>query len=268
MRAAIVGFVIGISWLQVQAALPASSVLWCLPALALLLAVAARVLQSSLFKTPSLLACGAALGFLWAALFAQHYLDRELPAELEGQDVTVIGTIDSLPYRFERGVRFDFAVERVLAVEGKPPLLPPRLALSWYANFRAEESVPVADVQPGERWQFTVRLRRPHGNANPYGFDYEVWLLEQNLRATGTVRPDENSTVRNRRLDEFVPGFSNLVERSRNWLRARIFAALPDKQYAGVIVALVVGDQREISQSDWKVFNRTGIGHLISIFGL
>jgi competence protein ComEC len=51
-------------------------------------------------------------------------------------------------------------------------------------------------------------------------------------------------------------------------LRTRILAALPDQQYAGVIVALVVGDQRGIDQSDWKIFNRTGIGHLVSISGL
>jgi competence protein ComEC len=51
-------------------------------------------------------------------------------------------------------------------------------------------------------------------------------------------------------------------------LRDRIHAALPGKAHAGVIVALVIGDQREISQSDWTVFNRAGIGHLISISGL
>ena len=65
-----------------------------------------------------------------------------------------------------------------------------------------------------------------------------------------------------------MPGFSDLVERSRATLRARIRAALPGKEYAGVIVALVVGDQRAIGQSDWKVFNRTGISHLVSISGL
>jgi competence protein ComEC len=32
-------------------------------------------------------------------------------------------------------------------------------------------------------------------------------------------------------------------------------------------VALVIGDQRGIPQSDWKVFNRTGIGHLVSMVG-
>ncbi|MDB5773186.1 MAG: internalization-related competence protein ComEC/Rec2, partial [Burkholderia sp.] len=217
---------------------------------------------------PALSACGATLGFTWAALFAQVYLSQELPKEWEGRDVTVIGTIDSLPYSFERGVRFNFAVERILPGDGEMPVVPSKLALSWYSAFRAEEVQAVGKVAPGERWQLTVRLRRPHGNANPHGFDYEVWLLEQNVRATGYVRPDERLELKNQRLDDFVYSFGNVVERSRGWLRDRIYAALPDKEYAGVIVALVVGDQRAISQSDWKVFNRTGIGHLISISGL
>jgi competence protein ComEC len=33
-----------------------------------------------------------------------------------------------------------------------------------------------------------VRLQRPHGNADPQGFDYEAWLLGQGVRATGYVR--------------------------------------------------------------------------------
>ena len=57
----------------------------------------------------------------------------------------------------------------------------------------------------------TVRLQRPHGNANPYGFDYEVWLLEQGLRATGYVRPDQYGIPPNRRLDAFVWSFGNVV---------------------------------------------------------
>jgi competence protein ComEC len=148
------------------------------------------------------------------------------------------------------------------------PIVPERLALSWYSAFRENETQAVAKVGPGERWQLTVRLRRPHGNANPYAFDYEVWLLEQGLRATGYVRPGQGSRRNNEKLDEFVPGFHNVVERARAWLRDRIQGALPDKEYAGVIVALVIGDQRAVNQSDWKVFNRTGVGHLISISGL
>src|SRR5690606_5047541 len=108
----------------------------------------------------------------------------------------------------------------------------------------------------------------PHGNANPHGFDYEAWLLEQGLRATGYVRPVPDGTAGNQRLDDFVPGFSNVVERCRALLRARMQAALADRPYAGIIVALVIGDQREISAADWKMFNATGVGQLVSISGL
>mgnify|MGYP000925797521 FL=1 len=45
-----------------------------------------------------------------------------------------------------------------------------------------------ADLWAGERWQMTVRLKAPHGNSNPFGYDYEQWLWEQGLQATGYVR--------------------------------------------------------------------------------
>lgn len=271
MRSIIIGLVAGAALLQYQSELPALRYLAAIMAVALLASVYGRRLRSLSIKIPVYVLCGVALGFSWAGLYAQHYLAEELPREWEGRDVTLVGTIDSLPYYFEQGVRFNFAVERVLETgESSPanPMIPSRLALSWYSAFRMDELQAVGKVLPGERWQLTVRLRRPHGNANPHGFDYEVWLLEQNLRATGYVRPDKGSSMKNQRLDEFVLGFGNVVERSRSWLRDRIHAALPDKEYAGVIVALVIGDQRAIEQSDWKVFNRTGVGHLISISGL
>jgi competence protein ComEC len=33
----------------------------------------------------------------------------------------------------------------------------------------------------------------------------------------------------------------------------------------GVLIALVMGEQNAIPQDDWRVFNATGIGHLIRI---
>lgn len=270
MRSTIIGFVAGAAVLQQQAALPAQYVPAALLVLALILIFFARRSRGNALRIPVFLSCGVALGFSWAGLYAQHYLAQELPKEWEGRDITLIGTIDSLPYYFEQGVRFNFSLEQIVNTgDGEEiPAIPRGLALSWYSAFRMDEMQAVGRVQPGERWQLTVRLRRPHGNANPHGFDYEVWLLEQNLRATGYVRPDKASSSKNVRLDDFVPGFGNFVQRTRSWLRDRIYDALPDKEYAGVIVALVIGDQRAINQSDWTVFNRTGVGHLISISGL
>jgi len=211
---------------------------------------------------------GGLLGFYWAAALAQRALEPQLAKADEGGDFIVVGTIDNLPYVFDGGLRFNFAVE-----SAEPAQLPPKIALSWYANTRApsvaasasaQEQAAVPQVLPGERWRLKVRLQRPHGNANPYGFDYELWLLEQGVRATGYVRYEG----KNEKLDSFVFTPMNAVERARAALRGKIQRALEGRPYAGVIVALAIGDQRGIPQSDWQIFNRTGISHLISISGL
>jgi competence protein ComEC len=246
MRCLILGFAGGVAFLQSRAVLPDSAVIAAL--------AAAGLLMLALRRPPLFALGGGLLGFCWAAYIAQLALAPSLSKDDEGRDLTLTGTVASLPYHFDQGVRFHFAVEHA---QGARFAVPPKVALAWY---NGEGSSPSAGaVQPGQRWQLVVRLQRPHGNANPYGFDYEAWLLERGIRATGYVR---DQGARNQRIDSFVFSFGNVVERARAVLRARIRAALPGKEYAGVIVALVVGDQRAIDQSDWKVFNRTGISHL------
>lgn len=251
MRTAILAFLGGACFLQTGAALPGHTVL--------LICLAAAALGAILVRGHVRhVLVGSLLGYLWAASAAHMALDRILPRSDEGRDVTVIGTIDSLPHRFDGGVRFHFRIERVATVDAA---IPRRVALSWYGPAASDPQC----LQPGERWRLKVRLQRPHGNANPHGFDYEAWLLEQGVRATGYVRP---AGPENRRLDAWVPAARSMVERTRALLRDRITETLRGKPYAGVIVALVIGDQRGIAQSDWDVFNRTGIGHLVSISGL
>ena len=248
MRCAILGFVAGAAYLQTRATLPDP---WHLLACAL----AALVLLLAL-RGPARAACaGCLLGFCWAALLAHSALSQELGRLDEGRNLDLIGTVAKLPHDFGEGVRFEFEVDTVLDPTAG---VPQTLALSWYG---AGEQVR---LRPGERWRLTVRLQRPHGNANPHGFDYEAWLLGQGVRATGYVRPGAG----NRRLDAFVATPSALVERSRDTLRTRIMEALAGKPYAAVIVALVVGDQRGIEQADWDIFNRTGVSHLVAISGL
>src|SRR5450830_927376 len=260
MRCTILGLIGGTALLQLQPALPP------FPGTALLLVLAGASLLFRFLRGRARLflgfITGLLAGFCWAALVATRALAPSLAAADEGRDAVVIGTVDSLPARGPQGERFHFAVEQVVSPVGM--VVPPRVALAWYAGSREADGARPPRVQPGERWRLKVRLQRPHGNANPHGFDYELWLLGQGIRATGYVRVEGA----NRRLDSFVPTPHNLVERGRAALRERILAALPGREYAGVIVALVVGDQRAIDQSDWQVFNRTGISHLVSISGL
>jgi competence protein ComEC len=257
MRCTVLGFIGGAALLQQQAALPAYPFLW------LVCGVLALVIlphYAPVLRHAARMAAAVIVGFAWAAILAQDSLSSSLALADEGRDLHIVGTIDSLPNRFSQGERFNFAVERVLTPQAS---VPPKIALSWYAGFRGDPQ-PVGDVRPGERWQLKVRLQRPHGNANPFGFDYELWQLEQGVRATGYIRAEGD----NRRLDSFVLTPHNLIEGSRARLRDRIQSILGDRPYAGVIIALVIGDQRAIAQSDWTIFNRTGISHLISISGL
>ncbi|WP_442770223.1 DNA internalization-related competence protein ComEC/Rec2, partial [Zoogloea ramigera] len=255
-------FAIGILAWQLGATAPPHNGGWvaCLAAAGLLAAVLLRGRSGLIGRAAAVLVLAAAIstGWAYAAWRAELRLSEALPGEWEGRDVVVTGVVASLPQDFERGLRFVFEVE-----ESAAPL-PPKISLAWYKGFRDEEMHMLPPLHAGERWRLTVRLKRPHGNVNPHGFDYERWLLEQGIRATGYVRPAPD----NQRLDAFVPGFMYGVERLREGVRERFRRALPERDYAGVLVALAVGDQRSIPPELWRVFARTGISHLVAISGM
>jgi competence protein ComEC len=269
---ALLALAAGATLLQWQPALPLTAV-WLAGAISAAIAAIAlhwvdswsqiagrrRAPFSALFIGLLIVATAGTFGFGYAAWRAETRLADELPSEWEGVDIAVVGIIDELPQSTARGTRFAFAVERI---ETPGAIVPARLSLAWYSQWKKDVELDlVPSISAGERWRLTVRLKRPHGTVNPHGFDIEAWLLENDLRATGYVRKDSS----NARLDAFAGRPSDWIERAREKIRSRILAALPDAQYAGVIVALTIGDQRAISESEWRVFNRTGVTHLVSI---
>ena len=268
MKTAIVSFALGILLCQLLPVLPEA---WILGA-AGLAAIPAFVLRYAIRRrTGSFLLAilgSVLLGVCWSGSYARWLLADELPSAWEGRDIEVIGVITGLPQRFERGERFVFKVEHVLTPGAT---VPRRLSIAWYRAWNdVDEQETASDdesagiVHPGERWRLSVRLKRPHGNVNPGGFDYEAYLLERGIRATGTVR----FAGRAQRLAAQVWGVGHLIDRLREMVRARFLGALPDAPYAGVLVALAIGDQRSIPSTQWQVFNRTGVTHLMSISGL
>ena len=261
----LVAFACGVCVLQTCAALPAyPAAILAVGAggLAGLTAICARRRLHPTLIVMAVFVTGSVSGFGYAAWRADARLAEALPVEWEGQDIRLVGIVDDLPATASGGVRFAFAVERVLTPRA---VVPSRLSLAWFAQGRdedAEEEIPV--VSAGERWTLTVRLKRPHGTVNPGGFDLEAWLLQQGFRATGYVRGDPGNV----RQKVFAGRWRDYVQRARERIRERINRALPGATYAGVIVALAIGDQRAIPETQWTVFNRTGIAHLVSISGL
>ncbi len=229
---------------------------------------------------------GALLAWCCIGLRATVTLSASLPAALEGQDIDVVGVVAAMPQRSESGLRFKFDVHAALR-QGQAVQLPPRVYLAWYGGSAAgvegvEAQPALPRVQAGERWQWRVRLKAPHGHMNPGGFDYELWLWEQGLQATGYLRTGKQDPAPQR--------LAQTGEHPVEWLRQSVrdaiverFAGAPTAAHtrapqatvgmgqaplAGIVAALVVGDQSAIDRSDWDVFRATGVAHLMSISGL
>ncbi len=200
----------------------------------------------------------AVLGFAASGWRASLQLGESLPAELEGRDLVVTGIVASLPQQGPSGLRFRFRVDADAAAG-----VPRRLALGWFSGFHEDAALspPQRELRAGQRWRFAVRLRRPHGNLNPNGFDYELFLFEQGVRATGYVRDAPAATW----LED---GAGAPMQRLRQHFRDAIYATVPDRRAAGVLAALAVGDQSAIERDDWELFRNTGVAHLMSISGL
>jgi competence protein ComEC len=117
-------------------------------------------------------------------------------------------------------------------------------------------------VLPGQRWRAALVLKRPHSAINPSGFDFEAHMFQKNIRAIGKVRGQPT-------LISDQPFFSIqvMVSRLRHHIRHAMRQVLGDARYTPVLIALAIGDQDSVSASDWDVFNRTGITHLVSISG-
>ncbi|WP_235537968.1 DNA internalization-related competence protein ComEC/Rec2 [Pelomonas sp. Root1217] len=203
----------------------------------------------------ALAAAVAVFAFVQAGLRAEMRMKPELHPAWEGRDLVLSGRVDSLPIAITGqggmpGWRFEFAVESVgPAGTALPPEVPRRVMLLAYDSAQP--------ITAGERWRFTARLKRAHGLANPGGFDVELWLFEQGLRASGVVRTAERLQA--------ASWWS--LDAARQRLRTAIRERVADPGMAGVLAALSLGDQNAIAHSDWNLFRDTGVSHLLSVSG-
>ncbi len=257
MRIFSIVFALGIWLLQQQAVLPDPRWAWLPVMFAPALLLPRRTWQQRFTRLALLTVFACSCGFFYAAFLAQQRLSHTLPDEWQGEDIAVVGVVAELPRQHERGLRFAFDVEQVLTASA---VVPPHILLATYDGDQDEPLV----LHAGERWKLTVRLKQPHGSSNPHGFDFEAWMLEQNLRANGYVHPKGQSV----RLDALVKTPGYLIEHLREAVRDSFHNTLGAEPYTGVLIALAVGDQSSIPSEQWQVFTRTGVNHLMSISGL
>lgn len=225
------------------------------------------------------LGAGAVATFAGTGMRAAAYLQQRLDPALEGQDIRVTGVVSAMPQANDAGTRLRLEVQAAL-LKGVPVHLPPQIEVAWYGGaFRdGDEAVDLqrlpSPVRAGERWDLTVRLKAPHGLRNPHGFDFELWTWEQGVQATGYVRAGTKDEPPVRLQDTWRHPVEHARQTVRDAILDRLGRGADDNsdpgraRIAGVVAALVTGDQRAIDRADWDVFRATGVAHLMSISGL
>jgi competence protein ComEC len=203
---------------------------------------------------PTRLLAWVLAGVLWSAWRADPIIAGRLPAALEGETLTVEGVVDGLPRVQAHVVQFPFIIQQLVTPAGpNSDRLPTRrVQLGWYQGAPA--------LQPGQRWQLQLRLKRPHGFMNPGGFDYEAWLFQQKIQATGYVR----NSPENRQIE---PARGYPVQRLRQLIANTLADRLAGRPQAGVVTALAIGETDDLTPEQWRVFSRTGTVHLVAISG-
>ena len=203
------------------------------------------------------------MGFMWTQWLTTEKPQPHLAGLIDGRTWVVQGYIDELPRQMDRAVQFGFQVTQWKSLQASQnntenQVFPKRISLLYPSLDKAQE------LLPGRYWEFKVQLKPVRGLKNPYGFDLEQWMYIQNFGAQGKVQKGGA-----KRLEGFHHRFSTYVEWMRLKIRQKIQSSLGKQaQYAGVMSALVIGDQQMIGAEDWQIFAKTGIGHLISISGL
>jgi competence protein ComEC len=239
--------------------------------------------------TQALLALGGfALAFGLAGWRAHPLLADRLSPDVETQVLTVRGVVLGLPVLYPDATRFIFEV-----TQPAPRGVPDRLSLSWYAqrSKSQQEAALPPRVHPGQEWRLSVRLKQPHGLANPGGNDTELSLFRDGIGATGTVSrmgpPPQLLGQRSTPADWIAQLRNHLRQRMLHALQAHPAAGPPQSGVsplggqraptnvgapplpaAGTIIALALGDQAAISPADWSTYRITGVAHLMSISGL
>jgi len=230
------------------------------------------------------------LGFLWMWIHVKNHLNKALPESIEGNPITVVGTVVSLPERLgavsndslrntvpitnkidnqNQTLRFEFNIKNTIPSNDWPN--PGCVRLYFHSN---KEKIPL--IQVGDQWQFRVKLKRPFGYANPGSFDKEKYFFQNRWQAEGSVleeentnelnNPEANKKNSNKKISSNL--FSKPIDRVRYYLLQKMRNHLNGLPFGELIIALVVGIREGITQTQWQVFRDTGTAHLMAISGL
>ncbi len=193
------------------------------------------------------------LGLLLATWRFQAHLDNTLLSHWERKDISVVAKVMAMPSTRGRDHTFRVQVLEQHTSDQLQHLVGSRLQLSCYR-------CPF-EFGAGQVWNFTVRLKRPHGYASPGVFDYEKYLFRHQIVGKGYLRLKS--------LNQVIKPEHSGIDQWRAGIKQRLKAHFPKGSVAlSVVTALSVGDKSGFNTQQRQVLQSTGLSHLFAISGL
>jgi competence protein ComEC len=183
----------------------------------------------------------------------------------DGREITVTAHVIREGTLVEEG---EGEVRQQMDVETEQVILPDKtvevvsgLRVSLYG--KKGEDQPVRMFRYGERLRFPVKLHPPRNFRNPGAFDNQQYLSDQGIVALGSVKTERV---------ELLAGFSG--NRAELW-RTRIHRSIIEKVHslwspaqAGLVDAMVIGEDTFISRDLRVDFQRSGTYHVLVVSGM
>jgi len=119
------------------------------------------------------------------------------------------------------------------------------------------------DVTTSDTLRGYCRFEMPSRARNPFEFDYRRYLATKGIR--WILRPEGRLDIGDRDASEISS--AQLLSTIRTGVRSLIYAHL-DRDEAGVLLALIMGDKGGLEQTIREDFARTGTIHVLAVSGL
>ncbi|MBT0586502.1 DNA internalization-related competence protein ComEC/Rec2 [Alteromonas oceanisediminis] len=211
-------------------------------ALATLISCRIPVWKSSTKRLTSILLIGCLAGFFWGGSVGHWYKRWQLSGVEFQQDVTIAGRITAIQH--------DFGSSRlsvdVFSVNDSRYTVSRHFRVNWYR--------PAVVANVGDNISATIRLKPPRGLGNPHAFDYEKWLVANNIVATGYIKHKTSTVITRQPISvrqSLITQVMDLELKNARWL-----------------AALSLGDRQAFTDHDWQLLQHTGTAHLFAISGL
>jgi len=183
--------------------------------------------------------CAGIAAFLLCWILQYHsYLQAQ--QQLFSSTAPLSGVVTGTPRQFAEYSQFQLLLD-------SGPAQGYQVTLNW----RVAIQIP----EPGQRWQFSAKLRPIAGVANPGAVNKEAAALLDNIIAQGNV------------TEATAPRLLAQQKSVRAYWLSKVQQATHELPSAPLLMALTLGE-RQFSASLWQGLQQSGLAHLLAISGL